>query len=88
MAFTSNAFPALPESEDIPVPPLATARVPELIFAAFIAATLNVPNPIISIISPVVAPTANTTELPDVTVTSVPFNNFEPFRYTSTKPAS
>ena len=39
---------------------------------AAIAATLNVPKPTRSRISPAVAPDARTTDVPDVTVTSVP----------------
>ena len=53
-----------------------------------IAATLNVPKPTRSRISPAVAPDARTTDVPDVTVTSVPLTNFTPFKYTSMKPAS
>ena len=49
-------------------------------FAALIAATLNVPNPTKSKISPAAAPDARTTELPDVTVTSVPLTSLTPLR--------
>ena len=54
--------------------------VPAVIFAAFIAATLNVPNATKSNVSPAAAPDAKTTELPDVTVTSVPFTSLTPLR--------
>ena len=48
--------------------------------AALIAATLNVPKATKSKISPEAAPEASTTELPDVTVTSVPFTSLTPLR--------
>ena len=48
--------------------------------AAFIAATLNVPKVTKSKISPEAAPEANTTELPDVTVQSVPLTSLTPLR--------
>jgi len=66
----------------------ATGTVPLLILSALIAATLNVPNVTISTTSPLDNALAKTTEVPDVTVTSVPFTIFTPFRYTSRKPAS
>ena len=43
-------------------------------------ATLKVPKPTMSTISPFVKAEANTTELPEVTVTSVPFTCFTPLR--------
>ena len=61
----------------------ALLSVPDVMFAALIAATLNVPYVTKSNVSPAVAPEASTTELPDVTVQSVPLTNFTPLRYTS-----
>ena len=54
--------------------------MPEVIEEAAIDATLNVPNPTISTISFAVAPEANTTDVPEVTVTSVPLTNLTPLR--------
>ena len=54
-------------------------NVPDVIDDAAIEATLNVPNPTISTVSDALAPEANTTELPDVTVTSVPLTILTPF---------
>ena len=68
---------------DITLGNLALSNVPAVIFPAFIAATLNVPNVTKSTVSPADTPEAKTTELPDVTVTSVPFTIFTPLRYTS-----
>ena len=59
---------------------LALGIVPALILFAFIAATLNVPNATISTVSPFDNALAKTTEVPDVTVTSVPFTCLTPFR--------
>ena len=54
--------------------------MPEVIFDAPIDATSNVPYATISIMSFAVAPEANTTDVPEVTVTSVPLTNFTPLR--------
>ena len=58
---------------------LAFEIVPEVIAVPATDATLNVPKPTRSKVSPTVAPVAKTTEVPDVTVTSVPLINFTPF---------
>ena len=70
------------------VPSLAIGTVPELIFPALIAATLNVPKPTMSTTSPFAKAEAKTIDVPEVTVTSVPLTCLTPFKYTSTKPAS
>ena len=64
--------------------------MPDVILFALIAATLNVPNAIISTVSVPDAPIAlaKTMLVPDVTVTSDPFTIFTPFKYTSANPAS
>ena len=54
--------------------------MPDVIDEAAIAATLNVPNPTMSTMSFAVAPEANTTDVPEVTVTSVPLTNLTPLR--------
>ena len=59
---------------------LASANVPDVMDVAAIAATLNVPKPTRSRISPEVAPDATTTDVSDVIVTTVPFTNFTPLR--------
>ena len=66
----------------VPVPNLAIGIVPALILFAFIEATLNVPNATISTVSPFDNALAKTTEVPDVTVTSVPFTCLTPVSYT------
>ncbi len=66
---------------------LAEFIVPEFIAEPATAATLNVPYPTISIISPTVAPAAKTTEVPEVILTSAA-DNLMPFKYVSANPAS
>ena len=61
-------------------PSLATGTVPELMFDALIAATLNVPNPTMSTTSPFARAEANVTVSPLVTVTSEPLTCFTPLR--------
>ena len=59
---------------------LASLTVPEVIEEPSIAATLNVPYATMSTISDAVAPEANTTDVPELTVTSVPLTNLTPLR--------
>ena len=85
MLSTFKTLSACPDTEFIPVPPLAISKVPDVIEVVGIEAKENVPKETIFKISPALAPAFKIMLVPLVATKSfeAPFTRRTPFKYTS-----